>query len=416
MAVVEEKRAEIEEQTIESEREVAEAEVVEIDTELSEVNVEVVDKPVVSRKAARVADLTPERIAQSTILTAEEVPDAIVLDSKTEVEVEQEVDNLVVMYRGEINAVMQKVAVAVRSGDRTALALAKKQVAELREEILATFASDADSTELTSFIDNRLSRELARLKVRTEAAETLIKERVETDLSKDSDQDGITDFDEINLYQTDPLVADSDNDGFTDGIEILSGYDPRDASVEAVVEYESPKEAGVVREDILVVESITTLTPPNNSVNETQTPEAVISGRALPNSFVTLFVFSNPVVVTVKTDAEGNWSYKFDKEIEDGTHEVYVGVTDNAGRVVAKSEPVRFVKTAEAFTPVDAAEETFVGQTETNTTLINSNSVLMIASISVVAIGVILIMLGLHLQGRREERYDFGSEADPVIV
>ncbi len=364
----------------------------------------------------RIEELSPARLLESSILTVDEFPEAIELDSETEEIVETTVEDLFTAYQERVNAVMRGVALAVRSGDETAISLAKKTVADLREDILSEVLNSDVSAELTSFIDNRLSRELARLKVRTEADEKLINNRVDTDLSKDSDQDGVTDFDEINLYETDPLVADSDNDGFNDGIEILSGYDPRNASTEAVVEYESPKKAGVVREDLFVIESITTLTPDSALSSNKKTPEAVISGRALPNSFVTLYVFSNPVVVTVKTDADGNWSYRFDKEIADGTHEVYVGVTDNAGRVVAKSEPVRFVKTAEAFTPVDAAENVAVAQTETQKSLISSSSVLLIASVSVVAIGLILILLGLHLQGRKEDHFIFSGEKDTASV
>ena len=50
----------------------------------------------------------------------------------------------------------------------------------------------------------------------------------------------------------------------------------------------------------------------------------------------------------VKTDADGSWEYRFDKELEDGEHEVYVGVTDNAGKIIAKSEPFVFIKEAQA--------------------------------------------------------------------
>lgn len=49
------------------------------------------------------------------------------------------------------------------------------------------------------------------------------------DLKKiDSDHDGISDWDEINLYKTDPNKADTDGDGFSDLIEIKNGYSPHD--------------------------------------------------------------------------------------------------------------------------------------------------------------------------------------------
>lgn len=40
--------------------------------------------------------------------------------------------------------------------------------------------------------------------------------------AKDSDQDGLSDYDETNVYKTDPLKADTDGDGLNDGAEVLT--------------------------------------------------------------------------------------------------------------------------------------------------------------------------------------------------
>jgi hypothetical protein len=42
----------------------------------------------------------------------------------------------------------------------------------------------------------------------------------------DSDADGITDYDEANIYHSDRLNPDSDGDGFLDGDEVKNGYNP----------------------------------------------------------------------------------------------------------------------------------------------------------------------------------------------
>ena len=44
----------------------------------------------------------------------------------------------------------------------------------------------------------------------------------------DSDGDGLSDFDEINTYLTDPNLADTDGDFIDDGVEINNGIDPSD--------------------------------------------------------------------------------------------------------------------------------------------------------------------------------------------
>jgi hypothetical protein len=49
----------------------------------------------------------------------------------------------------------------------------------------------------------------------------------ETELGADSDGDGVADADELNLYQTDPMLADTDGDGALDGQELFAaGTDP----------------------------------------------------------------------------------------------------------------------------------------------------------------------------------------------
>lgn len=42
----------------------------------------------------------------------------------------------------------------------------------------------------------------------------------------DTDGDGVQDYDEINVWGTDPLNPDTDGDGFPDGLEIVTGYNP----------------------------------------------------------------------------------------------------------------------------------------------------------------------------------------------
>jgi len=42
----------------------------------------------------------------------------------------------------------------------------------------------------------------------------------------DTDEDGLTDYDELYVYKTSPYIADSDSDGIGDNIEVTSGDDP----------------------------------------------------------------------------------------------------------------------------------------------------------------------------------------------
>lgn len=44
--------------------------------------------------------------------------------------------------------------------------------------------------------------------------------------SKDTDSDGLSDWDELNIYKTSPYLEDSDSDGIKDGAEVKNGTDP----------------------------------------------------------------------------------------------------------------------------------------------------------------------------------------------
>lgn len=48
----------------------------------------------------------------------------------------------------------------------------------------------------------------------------------QTQAMLDSDGDGLTDYDEVHIYHTDPYNADTDRDGFNDGEEVQQGFSP----------------------------------------------------------------------------------------------------------------------------------------------------------------------------------------------
>lgn len=187
-----------------------------------------------------------------------------------------------------------------------------------------------------------------------------ITERITTKQSEallDSDHDGISDYDEKYIYGTDPYNPDTDGDGYSDGSEILGGYDPHDPDLRGAITYENPQNAGEMKKDILAVSEITTVPQKKeNSVNvkeekdKKEVTQIQLKGSGLPNSFVTIYIFSTPIIVTTRTDSEGNWEYVLDKELPDGNHEMYVAMTDGGGKILAKSIAIPFIKEAAAVT------------------------------------------------------------------
>lgn len=175
----------------------------------------------------------------------------------------------------------------------------------------------------------------------------------------DPDKDELTNFEELR-FRTDPQNPDSDRDGFKDGDEIKSGFDPMkyspgDKSDKII--FENPKESGELKADLYKIFEVL-----SSKTGEGKTG-ITIKGKALPNGFINIYVYSSlPVILTVKADANGNWSYILDEEIEDGEHQIYIAVTDNTGKITAKSEPLFFIKTAEAVSIVPPTQASDVAQ------------------------------------------------------
>lgn len=198
-----------------------------------------------------------------------------------------------------------------------------------------------------------------------DATKTLLSEREvrSADMSggvtlsdRDSDGDGLPDAEEVRIG-SDPFGTDSDSDGFPDGAEVKNGFNPLKSAVSDrgdKVVFESPKEKRIskaaVEDKRLRVEKVERVARDDGQA------ATKISGKGTPNSFLTIYIYSDPIVVTVKTDSDGNWSYELDRDLEDGNHEVYVAVTDATGRISAQSSPIPFVKTAEAISVVPVSD------------------------------------------------------------
>jgi len=79
---------------------------------------------------------------------------------------------------------------------------------QLRKSLDDPFAYKGDtSPEATAPVDDQATSEAAQK-------------------AKDTDGDGLSDWDELNLYKTSPYLEDSDSDGFKDKEEIDAGKDP----------------------------------------------------------------------------------------------------------------------------------------------------------------------------------------------
>ena len=317
-------------------------------------------------------------------------------------EVAVEADAIFAQYNQQLNDILKRYSVAVQSGDELLVKTALDELFKLKDSILLEVLNDSSKNYLADNISQEFDARLETIKKRIATFEELRRSAGSEDIRLDYDKDGISDFDERNLYHTNPEQADTDNDGVTDGIEIMRGFDPRSPLGETVINYELPQNVlGLVRDDSLQIDSVQPLV--NHLSDSESIVQAEIHGTALPNSYVTLYVFSSPNITTVRTDDKGSFSYTFEKELEDGEHEVYAAVTDNSGAIVAVSAPYKFAKQASIFTPsngLSAAANADSIQTGDFSRMAAYNA---ITGVGVVALGLILLMLATNLRRRNSQ-------------
>lgn len=318
--------------------------------------------------------------------------------------------NLLNDNKDELEVLLKRYSSAVQSGDEVLIQSAKLALKEEKENIAYKALSDNRVRDIADDVNLEIESRLNDLMYRVETFEELRTRRTNGDSATDTDGDGISDIDESTLYETDPEVTDTDGDGISDGIEIIRGFNPNDPTVEAVVRFESPKETlGLERESVLLVEEIIDVIP----TVETGPVKAEIRGKGLPNSYLRIYIFSEPIMVTVKTDSDGSFVYTFDKELEDGKHEIYVAVTDNAGKIVAQSKPFAFLfsKEAQAFTPVDAAEETVL-TTDESFAENSAGSYNLVVGVGILSLGAILLLVGISLRPKEDGELDDDTDSN----
>ena len=232
---------------------------------------------------------------------------------------------------------------------------------------------------------------LLRYREVIEEKKVIIDEREGDLINQDTDGDGLSDYDEKFIYNTNPESAFTVEGELTDAEKIRSGINPTSENSEPM-QYSDPREdREAVISKIHKVERVELVKD-----EETQEKRLRIEGTALPNSYVTVYVFSTPTIITVKTDERGQWSYTMDKELETGEHEVFVATVDNTGRLLARSESIPLTQTTEA-----AALGTFgIGEpTPAQNDFVQENFILIILAILLFAIIITLILSG----GKKDE-------------
>jgi hypothetical protein len=227
-----------------------------------------------------------------------------------------------------------------------------------------------------------------------EQLEKILEQRDGNLLYQDSNKDGISDYDSIYIYNIDPtkpsLTSKYEGKSITASEKILLGFDPTKPEIVKVTKEEPAKSSAPVVTSYKVKE-----------IALTDKKEVVLKGQALPNSFITIYIYSTPIIVTVKTNERGEWQYTLDKELEDGDHTIYTATVNNSGNIVAKSSPYLFTKTAEAVTLKEIPlEEASLNVTKPS--LLKGNDIYIVIAMIILLVATLLTLIGL-MSGRKNE-------------
>lgn len=76
------------------------------------------------------------------------------------------------------------------------------------------------------------------------------------DPNQDSDNDGLKDWQEMQLYNSDPCKTDTDGDGYLDGEEVASGYDPAKKAPGDELPGTTPKNTRPLPDDINLTQEL----------------------------------------------------------------------------------------------------------------------------------------------------------------
>lgn len=257
----------------------------------------------------------------------------------------------------------------------------------------------------TSTADKNLAVRLNEAEESLSKTHELLAERVGAAVTKDSDGDSVYDYDELFIYGTNILAADTDGDSVSDDKEIKNRTSPTSSSTQIIIP-EDVQTAGPVAKDLLTVTDIKADKVGADAKGKPEVESIIFRGKSFPNSFVTLFIFSDPIIVTVKANGEGEWEYTFTdtKKLPDGRHNVYTAIVGSAGKILAKSDSVPFVKEAEAVTFGK-------GITPEKPSVLSSGSVIIIFSLVVAAVIGVLVLIGLSRRNKNS-----GVKTEPPAV
>jgi hypothetical protein len=301
----------------------------------------------------------------------------------------------------DIRPLLRSYAAGVQADDVLVTGLSERTLDTRMDEIIADLGLEASDDRSVYELVNEFTQATTILKQYISTTESRKREETNQLSSLDTDNDGLSDYDEYLWYETDPHIPDTDQDGVIDGVEVATGFDPRIVTPQVITRFHTPEVVEETADPVLDVAGVYPLLVYETDV-ATPHVQAEIAGVGLPNSFVMLYVFSDPLVTTVRTAPDGSFSFTLAKELPDGDHAVYAALMSNTGEVVARSEAFRFTKTGTTFSYIPAPVLVAAPVVMPVSALTKQETA--VAAVGIVALGLILLLLAQAVLRPRDPR------------
>lgn len=244
---------------------------------------------------------------------------------------------------------------------------------------------------LNTFIDSIIENEILVSK-----SSSLLSER-------DTDLDGVSDYDEYVNFNTDPNIADTDLDGVIDSVEIVTLHNPLEFDIQNYPDIGSLVLNSFVDKEIVAINGVE-----KQNIKDTTGDEYYIynlSGKAIPNTFVYVFSKNKNTVSITKTNEQGNFSIAMENQDENTPLAFEAVLVDNDGKVLVSSGEFSFSEKgndqiATLFNGLEQEYSIRVSELKTNSILVTS--------LALVILGFVLILLSQFLKFKRRTYLNVG--------
>lgn len=276
------------------------------------------------------------------------------------------------------------------------LNLAEQEINKYSTILANKIALNLDEIELAPAIETVINSRFAKLMGMVKVNEDLFATETNNLIKQDSDNDGLSDYDELTNFLTDPANPDSDYDSIIEGVEFVMLANPLLSDLQ---KYPTLKQrlhsqlptndvVSITQSKILVVE-----TGPGLSKHT----EYMIEGKGIPNSFVYILDSTNDILGIIKTNTAGEFFYTIDQPNIASHSVIKAAIVDQSGELVSISQDFEYNNPKNQL--VAAVSDMMFGDEELSTRLTSFN--VLTGSIGLVALGFVLLMLAQSIKTRR---------------